>query len=348
MSEPAAIKLSVLDVAPVWRGSSQAQALRDTLQLAPKVEGLGYHRYWVAEHHNTLSIASSSPPVLAAEIANATSTMRVGSGGVLLPNHPTLVVAEQFGMLEVLHPGRIDLGLGRAPGTDPLTALVLRRPTGGGGDFRRQIAELEGYFSENGGDGDPQAQVVAVPAPGHRPDMWVLGSSPASAALAAELGMPYAFAHHIAPQNAVRSLNLYRDEFRPSAHLERPYAIVASSVIVADTEERARRLAGPLAVTSLQLRTTGTAGPMLPPEEAAVYPFTPLERQVIGEGAGRHLVGAPETVGRAVHDLLASTRADELMALTTVHDPADRLRSYELLTELVPLAAPSLAGGAEE
>ncbi|WP_067456447.1 LLM class flavin-dependent oxidoreductase [Actinomadura macra] len=346
MSEPAAIKLSVLDVAPVWRGSSQAQALRDTLQLAPKVEGLGYHRYWVAEHHNTLSIASSSPPVLVAEIANATSTLRVGSGGVLLPNHPTLVVAEQFGMLEVLHPGRIDLGLGRAPGTDPLTALVLRRPTGGGGDFRQQIAELEGYFGDDGAGDDPERQVVAVPARGHRPAIWVLGSSPASARLAAELGMPYAFAHHIAPQNAVQSLNLYRQEFRPSAALAQPYSIIASSVIVADSDERARWLAAPLAVTSLQLRTTGTSSPMLPPAEAVDYPFTPFERQVIGEGSGRHLVGDPDTVGRAVRDLLAAARADELMALTTVHDPVARLRSYELLTEIVPLAAPSLAGDA--
>ncbi|MUN39457.1 LLM class flavin-dependent oxidoreductase [Actinomadura litoris] len=342
MSHPATIKLSVLDVAPVWNGSSQAQALRDTLQLAPKVEGLGYHRYWVAEHHNTLSIASSSPPVLVAELANATSTLRVGSGGVLLPNHPPLVVAEQFGTLEALHPARIDLGLGRASGTDPVTAMALRR-AGGGGDFRQQIAELEGYFADRGGGEDPRSGAVAVPAPGHRPGMWVLGSSPASARLAAELGMPYAFAHHIAPQNAVQSLNLYRREFRASVHLEQPYSIIASSVIVADTGERARLLAGPLTVIGLQLRTTGTSGPMLGPEEAAAYPFTPLERQIVGEGSGHHLVGDPEAVGRGVRDLLAATRADELMALTMVHDPAERLRSYELLTEIVPLAAPSLA-----
>jgi luciferase family oxidoreductase group 1 len=335
--EPAAIRLSVLDVAPVWNGSTQAQALRDTLQLAPKVESLGYHRYWVAEHHNTLSIANSSPPVLVAEIANATSTMQVGAGGVLLPNHPTLVVAEQFGMLEVLHPGRIDLGLGRAPGTDPLTALALRRPAGGGGDFPQQIAELEGYFDDREADGR-ERQVIAVPARGHRPAMWVLGSSPGSARLAAGLGMPYAFAHHIAPQNAVASLTLYREEFRPSARLEQPYSIIASSVIVADSDEHARWLAGPLAVTGLQLRTTGMSGPMRSPQEAADYPFTRFEKQMISESAGRHLVGDPETVGRAVHDLLAAAQADELMALTTVHDPADRLRSYELLAGIVPLS----------
>ena len=342
MTHATGIHLSVLDIAPVWRGSTPAQALRDTLALAPEVERLGYRRYWVAEHHNAPSIASSSPPMLAGQIAARTSTISVGSGGVLLPNHAPLVVAEQFGLLEALYPDRVDLGLGRASGTDPLTAGALRRSAFPPADFGEQIDELEVYFAPQP-PGGPEPAVVAVPAPGNRPRIWVLGSSPASALLAASRGLPYAFAHHIAPDLAVPALRLYRREFRPSPVLERPYAIVAASVVVADTDERARRLIRPMTITGIELRTTGRAGPLYPPDQAEKYVFSPAEREMAAQSHGRHLVGSPGTVAERITELLAATGADELMALTNVQDPQERLRSFEHLTRSVPLIPPTAA-----
>lgn len=342
MADPTGIHLSVLDIAPVWRGSTQAQALRDTLALAPEVERLGYRRYWVAEHHNTPSIASSSPPMLAGQIAARTSTIGIGSGGVLLPNHPPLVIAEQFGLLEALYPGRVDLGLGRASGTDPLTAGALRRNAFPQTDFTEQIDELEVYFADPR-PGGPEPAVMAVPAQGNRPRIWMLGSSPASARLAAARGMPYAFAHHIAPDLAVTALRLYRQEFRPSPVLDRPYAVIAASVIVADTDERARWLIRPMTITGIELRTTGRSGPLYPPSQAAEYRFSPMEQDMAAQSVGRHLVGSPGTVAGLVSELLSETGADELMALTNVHDPAERLRSFELLAGIVPLVAPASA-----
>jgi luciferase family oxidoreductase group 1 len=283
----------------------------------------------VAEHHNMPGIASSSPPVLIASIAAATSRIRVGSGGVMLPNHAPLVVAEQFGMLEALHPGRIDLGLGRAPGTDPRTAHALRRSPQplSADDFPEQLSELISYFAVD------SSGIAAVPAAGNKPPVWLLGSSGYSAQLSGMLGMPFAFAHHFSAQNTLPALALYRQNFRPSAELEKPYAMVAASVICAETDEQARYLAGPGALAFLKLRS-GRPGRMPTPEDAAAYPYTPLERQMIEERMASQIIGSPDTVERGIEKLLAETEADELMIVSMVHGAKDRLRSYELVAKL--------------
>ena len=243
---PRAVPLSVLDLAPVPDGGNAGDALRATIDLARHAERLGFLRFWVAEHHNMPGIASSAPPVLIGHLADATATMRIGSGGVMLPNHVSLVVAEQFGMLEALHPGRIDLGIGRAPGTDQVTAAALRRSPEGlsAEDFPDQLMDLLGFFTGRWPEGHPFAQITAVPGRGNQPDMWLLGSSGYSAQVAGLLGLPFAFAHHFSAVNTLPALALYREHFRPSEALERPYAMVAAAVICAETDERARFLAG--------------------------------------------------------------------------------------------------------
>ena len=243
---PRAVPLSVLDLAPVPDGGTAAQALRATIDLARHAERLGYRRFWVAEHHNMPGIASSAPPVLIGHIADATTTMRVGSGGVMLPNHVSLVVAEQFGMLEALHPGRIDLGIGRAPGTDQVTAAALRRSPEAlsADDFPDQLMDLLGFFTGRWPENHPFAQITAVPGRGNLPAMWLLGSSGYSAQVAGLLGLPFAFAHHFSAGNTLPALALYRQHFRPSDVLDRPYAMVAAAVVCAETDERARFLAG--------------------------------------------------------------------------------------------------------
>src|SRR6202040_1751903 len=237
----------VLDLAPVGEGSSPSDALQNSVRLAITAERLGYRRHWVAEHHNMPGIASSAPAVLIAHLAAATSTIRVGSGGVMLPNHAPLVVAEQFGMLEALHPGRIDLGIGRAPGTDQFTAAALRRAPEAlsADDFPDQLMDLLGYFTGRWPEGHPFAQITAVPGRGYQPAMWLLGSSGYSAQVAGLLGLPFAFAHHFSPANTLPALALYREHFRPSEALDRPYAMVAAAVVCADTDDRARWPAGP-------------------------------------------------------------------------------------------------------
>ena len=329
------VPLSVLDLAPVPAGSSPGDALRATIDLARHAERLGFRRFWVAEHHNMPGVASSAPPVLVGQIAAATSDIRVGSGGVMLPNHASLVVAEQFGMLEALHPGRIDLGIGRAPGTDPATAAALGHR--GPDDFPRQLTDLISFFTGQRAPGHPLATVRAVPGLGGAPAMWLLGSSGYSAQVAGLLGLPFAFAHHFMPANTVPALALYREMFRPSATLERPYAMVAAGVICADTDERARWLAGPSALSFLRLRS-GRPGTVPPPEEAAAYEYTDLDRAMIAERQSSQLIGSPETVRRGLADLAAQTRADELMLTTMVFDPADRLRSFELVARTAHLA----------
>ncbi|MCW2623127.1 MAG: alkanal monooxygenase, partial [Frankiales bacterium] len=246
---PQPLPLSVLDLAPVPAGSSSATALADSLQLARHVDRLGFHRYWVAEHHGMPGIASSSPPVLIAAIAAATERLRVGSGGVMLPNHAPLVVAEQFGMLEALYPGRIDLGLGRAPGTDPRTAAALRRGTDGltAEEFPQQLAQLRGFFR-----GEVPG-LTAVPAEGNEPAVWLLGSSGYSAQVAGLLGLPFAFAHHFSGENTLPALQLYRERFRPSEVLDEPYSMICANVFVADDDAQARRLALPGALSFLRL-----------------------------------------------------------------------------------------------
>ncbi|MBE1470987.1 LLM class flavin-dependent oxidoreductase [Kibdelosporangium phytohabitans] len=324
-----AIPYSVLDLATVGEGHTSAQALRDSIELAKRTEELGYHRYWVAEHHNMPGVASSAPAVLIAHLASATSSIRVGSGGVMLPNHAPLVVAEQFGMLEALHPGRIDLGLGRAPGTDPRTAHALRRSPQplSADDFPEQLSELIAYFR-----GEAEG-IAAVPAAGNQPPIWLLGSSGYSAQLSGMLGLPFAFAHHFSAQNTLPALALYRQNFRPSAVLDKPYAMVAAGVICADTDEQAAYIAGPGALSFLKLRS-GRPGLISTPEEAAAYPYTDVERLIVEDRLSSQIVGSPSTVERGIEKLLSETEADELMITTMVHSATDRLHSYELVAGL--------------
>ena len=326
------IPLSVLDLSPVPSGGSSRQALADTVALAQEVELLGFHRFWVAEHHGMPGIASSAPAVLIGAIAAVTERIRVGSGGVMLPNHAPLVVAEQFGMLEALHPGRVDLGLGRAPGTDPATAAALRRG-GSVEDFPQELLALRSFFDGRWPEGHPWAGLHAVPALGNGPALWLLGSSGYSAQVAGLLGLPFSFAHHFAPQGTLAALELYRSTFRASEVLDAPYAMVCASVVLAETDERARELAMPGALSFLQLRS-GRPGVLPSPQEALAYPYTPHEQAFVDDRIGQQAVGGAEAVRRQLDDLVAATAADELMVTTLVHDPQDRLRSFQLLAEL--------------
>jgi luciferase family oxidoreductase group 1 len=337
------VPLSVLDLAVVGEGSSPAKALQGSVELVRETEALGYHRYWVAEHHNMPGIASSSPPVLLAHLAAASSSIRVGSGGVMLPNHAPLVVAEQFGMLEALHPGRVDLGIGRAPGTDPLTARALRRSSGPptADDFPEQLAELLGFFDGSFPEDHPYRAITAVPGRGYRPKLWLLGSSDYSAQAAGWLGLPFSFAHHFAAANTLPAVAAYRQAFRPSAELERPYVMLGVSVVCAETEERAQWLAGPGALAFLRLRS-GRPGKYPTPEEAAEYQFTPHERRLL-EAWRSQVIGDPETVRNQLVELVERTGADELMITTMTHGLEDRLRSYRLVAEAVGLAGAGAA-----
>lgn len=324
------VPFSVLDLAPVVSGSTSGQALRNTLGLARHAERRGFHRYWLAEHHAMPGIASAATAVLIGQVAAATSALRVGSGGIMLPNHAPMVVAEQFGTLEALFPGRIDLGLGRAPGTDQATALALRRSPEALSvdDFPEQVVELRAYFG---------ADSKVTPAAGNEPPVWLLGSSGYSARLAGLLGLPFAFAHHFSAQNTVPALNLYRESFRPGA-LDEPYSMIGVAVTAADTDERALELAQPQALAFLRLRR-GNPGLLPTPEEAASYPYTALDRQMIDSRLADQVVGGPDTVRRTMDALIERTGADEVMVTTQVHDHADRLRSYDILADLYSLAA---------
>jgi luciferase family oxidoreductase group 1 len=325
------VPLSVLDLAPVGVGATAGEALRHTTELARRTEELGYQRFWVAEHHNMPGIASSAPAVLIAHLAAATSTIRVGSGGVMLPNHAPLVVAEQFGTLEALHPGRVDLGIGRAPGTDQVTALALRRTVEGlsAEGFPQELGDLINYFT-----GERPGQVAATPGRGNMPAVWLLGSSGFSAQLAGLLGLPFSFAHHFSSGNTLPALALYRQHFRPSRWLDRPYAMVAVNAVCAETDERAEWMSAPAVLAFLRLRA-GRPGQLPTPEEAAAYPYTDLERQFAVERRQGQAIGSPETVRRQLSELLDRTGADELMLTAQVYDIADRVRSYELVAEKV-------------
>jgi luciferase family oxidoreductase group 1 len=327
-------RLSVLELAPVGQGSTPAAALQGSVALAQLAERCGYERLWVAEHHGMPGIASSSPPVLIAHLAASTSTLRVGAGGVMLPNHSPLVVVEQFAMLEALHPGRIDLGIGRAPGTDPVTAAALRRgPSGmGADDFPEQLRDLLAYFEGS------HPHVRAVPGPGYRPALWLLGSSDYSAQVAGLLGLPFSFAHHFASGATMGALAAYRAAFRPSDELERPYVSLGVPVVCAETDERARWLAGPSALSFVRLRQ-GRPTSLPTPEEAAEYVFTPFERELVRTWTAPLVAGSPSTVRSLLEDLAERTGADELMVSTMVHGPADRLRSYELVAGAFELDA---------
>src|SRR3984957_16035872 len=339
------VPLSVLDLATVATGSTPAQALRETVQVAGEAERLGYHRLWVAEHHGMPAVASSAPAVLIAHLANVTSTLRVGSGGVMLPNHAPLVVAEQFATLEALHHGRIDLGLGRAPGTDPVTVRALRRsPEMQADSFPDDVVELINYLLA--GEGAP-THPAANPGRGYLPEVWLLGSSLFSAQLAGILGLPFSFAYHFAPTLLDSALTAYRSNFRPSVLHAEPRTMVAVSVLCAPSESEARWLSGSTALSILQLRT-GRLGPLPSPEEAATYPFTPTERSVVDEAMSTHLIGDPDTVTEGLRQLQDRTGADEIMLSTRSHTYEGRVQSLSLIAqnwEMVPTSTRGHDGG---
>jgi luciferase family oxidoreductase group 1 len=326
------VPLSVLDLCPVPTGQSAGEALRRSVDLARHAEQWGFRRYWVAEHHNMPGIASSAPAVLVGRIAAATSRLRVGSGGVMLPNHPPLTVAEQFGTLAAMHPGRIDLGIGRAPGTDRETARALRRSAEGlpAAGYSRQLAELLAYFAaQPAADGAP-GQIRAIPAEGNEPDIWLLGSTGYSAELAGQLGLPFAFAYHFSAANARPAIALYRQTFRPSASLPEPYCLISVSALCAPDAAAARWLHGSSRLSLLRLRS-GRPSTLPSPEEAAERAYSAAEQTVIAAAVGSHVVGDPGTVLELLDRLVASTGADELMVTTSTFAHADRLTSYELL-----------------
>ncbi|MFF4651521.1 LLM class flavin-dependent oxidoreductase [Streptomyces sp. NPDC001380] len=336
--------LSVLDLAPVGAGYTPGEALRTATELARRAEEWGYHRFWVAEHHGMPGVASSSPPVLIAHLAAATRTLRLGSGGVMLPNHAPLAVAEQFGLLHALHPGRIDLGLGRAPGTDPATARALRRGLGGEGadDFPQQLAELTAFLDGSFPPGHPYERIRAVPGlsadGGGRPPVWLLGSSGFSARLAGELGLPFAFAHHFSAANTVPALDLYRAAFRPSEVLDEPYAVIGVSAVAADSAAEALRLARSGGLSMLRLRR-GSPGPLPTPEEAEAYPYSDLERDFLDDWLGNVVLGEPARVAEGLEELRKRTGAQELMVTSHVHGHEARIASYGMIAEAYGLTA---------
>jgi len=326
--------LSVLDLAPVSSGMTAAQALRNTLDLARRAEALGYTRYWLAEHHNMPGIASSSPEILIGQVARETSRMRVGSGGIMLPNHAPLQVAESFLTLEALFPGRIDLGIGRAAGTDPRTALALRRSASGVGadDLPEQLDDLFAFAGGGFGERHPFRAVAAVPAGVTLPPVWLLGSSDYSARLAGARGLGFVFAHHINPHGAAQAMQIYRQHFTPSEHLAAPQAIVTASVICAETQAEAEELALSLDLAWLRLRR-GSPVPFPSPDEARAYPYTFADRVQVGETRERLILGNPSTVRAQLCRLASETDAQEVMVTTITHGHAHRLRSYDLLAE---------------
>lgn len=328
------LPLSVLDLSPVSAGSTGAQALRNTLDLARLADRLGYTRYWVAEHHNLPAIASSAPDIMIGQIAAATERIRVGSGGVMLPNHAPLTVAERFKVLEALFPGRIDLGLGRAPGTDPATSYMLRRRQGVSeeDDFLDRFNELMLIEARGYPAGHPFHNVRAMPEDVALPPIFLLGSSDYSAQLAAQIGAAFSFAHHFATFDAGEAMRLYRDNFRPSPAHAKPYAILATHVVCADSDAEAERLAKTVELNFVR-RAKGEFLPLASPEEAAAYDYTPVDRQRIVQARARLAVGTPDTVKARLAPLLAATQADELMVTTMVYDHEARKRSYELLAQ---------------
>lgn len=332
--------LSVLDLSPVTTATPGAVALRNSLDLAELADRLGYARYWVAEHHNLPSIASSAPEIMIGQIAARTSRIRVGSGGVMLPNHAPLTVAERFKVLEALFPGRIDLGIGRAPGTDPVTSWVLRRRHDGANedDFLERFQELILLETRAFPDNHPFHGVRAMPADVPLPPIYLLGSSGYSAELAAATGHGFAFAHHFATHDAVDAMTNYRAGFRPAGSLDKPHAILAVHVVAADTEAEAERLASTVDLNGVR-RAKGEYLPLASPEEAAAYPFSPVERERIRHNRDRLFVGTPAQLRERLDPLIERTKSDEVMITTMVFDHAARRRSYELMALSYGIAA---------
>ncbi len=331
MKRLADIKISTLDLVPVRADKGTAQSLRNSLDLAQHVERLGYNRFWVAEHHNMDGIASSATSVLLGYLAGGTSTIRVGSGGIMLPNHAPLVIAEQFGTLESLYPGRIDLGLGRAPGSDQMTARALRRErSGSADDFPDDVAELIEYL----GPRFPEQKVIAVPGTDTNVPVWLLGSSLFSAQLAGMRGLPYAFASHFAPRYVHEAIRTYRNHFQPSAVLEKPYVMLGVPLAVADTDERADYLATSMYRRILNLMR-GQSLMQQPPVESMDGLWLPHEREAVASFLGLAMIGGPAKVRGKLEVLLEQTQADELIFTCDLYEHADRLRSFELLAQAV-------------
>lgn len=322
--------LSILELGRVRQGSDRRSALDEARTLAQHAERLGYRRIWVAEHHNMPAVTTAATSIVIAHIAAGTSTIRVGAGGVMLPNHAPYVIAEQFGTLETLFPGRIDLGLGRAPGTDQTTLRALRRSPGNAENFPQDVLELQAFLAPDGAVGG----IEAVPGSGTAVPLWILGSSMFGAQLAAHLGLPYGFASHFAPQMLHQALEHYRSHFKPSAQLDQPYALVGVNVIAADTDEEAHYLA-----TSQQMAFAdlfrGVPGLMQPPVEDIDAYWTPAEKFQAGRMLGCSVIGSRETVRAGLNKLVAETGADELMIVCDVFDPAKRLKSLEIVAQLM-------------
>ncbi|MBA2391644.1 MAG: LLM class flavin-dependent oxidoreductase [Ktedonobacteraceae bacterium] len=339
-----AIPLSVLDLSPVDSGSTGAQALRNTIELARQADKLGYTRYWLAEHHNTVSLVSSAPEIMIGHVAEATTHIRVGSGGIMLPNHAPLKVAETFRVLEALHPGRIDLGIGRAPGTDRITALALRGTNGtpGADEFPELLAELLAFTGGQFPERHPFRTVKATPNDVDLPPIWLLGSSDYSAQAAAQLGLGFAFAHHINPVAAVPAIKLYRDTFTPSVYLKEPHIILATSAICAETDERAEYLASSMRLTWARMQS-GKSAPIPSPEEASAYHYNPLELVHMQSYRARQMLGSAATVKARLLELIEQTGANELMITTLIYGHENRVRSYELLAEAFELQQPPVA-----
>ncbi len=321
--------LSILDLAPVLEGSTPAEALRNSLDLARHAELLGYKRYWVAEHHNMKGIASAATSVVIGHIAGGTSSIRVGAGGIMLPNHAPLVIAEQFGTLAALYPDRIDLGLGRAPGTDQLTAHALRRNLNSSADrFPDDVVELQVYLRE---PKEGQA-VVATPGAGSNVPLWILGSSLFGAQLAAALGLPYAFASHFAPQEMMNAIAIYRDRFKPSEQLDKPYVMLGYNVFAADTDEEAVFLRSSALQAMLALRR-GTPIQLPPPIENFEAQLNPQELAMLEMITNCSAVGSVDSVAQQMQDFLARTQADELMCVGSIYDHEKRKESFRLAVE---------------
>jgi len=323
-------KLSILDLVPVREGHNPADALRNSVDLIQHAERWGFERYWVAEHHNMAGIASSATAVVIGHLAGSTSRIQVGAGGIMLPNHAPLVIAEQFGTLESLYPGRINLGLGRAPGTDQGTAQALRRNLAGNiDDFPRDVVELQHYL----GPATEGQRVFAVPGTDTRVPIWILGSSLYGAGLAAMLGLPYAFASHFAPAQMEAAIKLYRDRFEPSEYLQAPYVMLGFNVCAADTDAQAHFLRSSSLQSFVRLRQ-GSPGKLPPPVKDYEQSLSPAEQQVIAQIARCSAVGSPDTVKRATAEFIEATGADELMLVCSIYDHDLRLRSLEIAAEV--------------
>jgi luciferase family oxidoreductase group 1 len=326
------VPLSVLDLSPIKQGSDAAAALRESLDLARHVEALGYRRYWLAEHHNMPGIASAATAVAIGHVAAGTSTIRVGAGGIMLPNHAPLVIAEQFGTLASLFPGRIDLGLGRAPGTDPHTAQALRRTLQGGVDsFPQDVQELLAYLAPS----LPGQPVRAIPGDGTNVPVWILGSSHYGAQQAAALGLPYAFASHFAPDDLTTAVQMYRQQFRPSPYLDKPHVMLGLNVFAADTDEEARLLFTSLQQAFVNLRT-GRPAPLPPPLAGYEDQIEPRIADMLANVLRCAIVGGPTAIAEGLSSFIAAHQPDEIMVTAQIYDVAARQKSYDILSDIHP------------